>query len=235
MKQKICNFFENIVSKAVNKVLNEQNHNLANINENIKKIAYMQTAEYVLENMQTAFSLNSNLELYDYIINNIKIEGEIMEFGVYQGNSISYLANKFKNKTLYGFDSFEGLPEKWRNGFEKGTFNLEGNLPSVPSNVLLIKGWFNESLPVFLESNSILKVGLLHVDCDLYSSTKDVLQILDDKIFKGTIIIFDEYFNYVGWKNGEYRAFQEFVSERKLSYDYIAYNSNHEQVAIIIK
>jgi hypothetical protein len=235
MKQKIRNFLENIANKAVKKALNEKNVNLANINENTKKIAYMQTAEYVLANMQTAYSLNSNFELYDYILNNIKVDGEIMEFGVYQGSSIRYLADKLKKNTVYGFDSFEGLPEKWRTGFEKGAFNLNGNLPSVPSNVVLIKGWFNESLPVFLESNIILKVGLLHIDCDLYSSTKDILQILDNKIFKGTIIIFDEYFNYVGWQNGEFKAFQEFILERKLSYDYIAYNSNHEQVAIIIK
>lgn len=235
MKQKLRNFIENIATKAVNKALIDQNVNLANIDENAKRIAYMQTAEYVLAKMQTAFSLNSNFELYDYIVNNIKIDGEIMEFGVYEGRSISYLADKFNKNILYGFDSFEGLPEKWRKGFEKGAFNLNGNLPTVPSNVLLIKGWFNESLPDFLESNSIFKIGLLHIDCDLYSSTKDIFQILSDKIFKGTVIIFDEYFNYVGWQNGEYKAFQEFISQRKLSYDYIAYNSNHEQVAIIIK
>lgn len=235
MKQRFRNFFESIANKAVKKALNEQNANLLNINENTKKIAYMQTAQYVLTNMQKAFSLNSNFELYDYIIDNIKIEGEIMEFGVYQGGSINYFADKLKKNTLYGFDSFEGLPEKWRTGFEKGAFDLNGNLPSVAGNVVLIKGWFKESLPVFLESNNILKVGLLHVDCDLYSSTKEILQLLANKIFKGTVIIFDEYFNYVGWQNGEFKAFQEFISENKLSYDYIAYNSNHEQVAIIIK
>jgi hypothetical protein len=235
MKQRIRNFLENIVSKAIKKALIEQSANMANINENTKRIAHMQTAEYVLANMQSACSLNSNFELYDYIANNIKIDGEILEFGVYQGGSISYLSNKFKNNTLYGFDSFEGLPERWRIGFDKGAFNLNGQLPSVPNNVVLIKGWFDESLPIFLEQNCILKVGLLHVDCDLYSSTKDIFRMLEDKIFTGTVIIFDEYFNYDGWQNGEFKAFQEFISDKKFTYDYIAFNSNHEQVALIIK
>lgn len=235
MKQRLRNFFENIVSKAIKKALIEQSANMANINENTKRIAHMQTAEYVLANMQSACSLNSNFELYDYIANNIKIDGEILEFGVYQGCSISYLSNKFKNNTLYGFDSFEGLPERWRIGFDKGAFNLNGQLPSVPNNVVLIKGWFDESLPIFLEENCIMKVGLLHVDCDLYSSTKDIFKMLEDKISKGTVIIFDEYFNYDGWQNGEFKAFQEFISDKKFTYDYIAFNSNHEQVALIIK
>jgi hypothetical protein len=56
---------------------------MANINENIKKYSHANT-EYVLANMQSACSLNSNFELYDYIANNIKIDGEILNL-VFQG------------------------------------------------------------------------------------------------------------------------------------------------------
>ena len=61
---------------------------------------------------------------------------------------------KFTNNKVYGFDSFEGLPEKWRNGFEKGTFNRNGNLPKVNNNVELIKGWFDDTLPNFIKNQN---------------------------------------------------------------------------------
>lgn len=234
MKNKIIKIIENIVKNAVKSVYAEERIQLNNIDENKRKITYLQTAKYVLKNMNLAKSLNSNYELYDYLIDNFNITGEILEFGVFKGNSIKYIADKFNDKTVYGFDSFEGLPEKWREGFEVGAFDLGGNLPLVPSNVKLIKGWFNDSIPYFLENNSMTRIGLLHIDCDLYSSTKIIFSGLKDKIGKGTIIIFDEYFNYEGWKHGEFKAFQEFVDENKVSYCYLAYNSKHEQVAVII-
>lgn len=69
-----------------------------------------------------------------------------LEFGVFRGSTINNMSNYTKD-TVYGFDSFEGLPEFWREGFDAGAFNLEGQLPSVNSNVELIKGWFTETLP----------------------------------------------------------------------------------------
>jgi hypothetical protein len=43
------------------------------------------------------------------------------------------------------------LPEKWRDGFGKGSFSRNGNFPKVNSNVELIKGWFHETLPNFIK------------------------------------------------------------------------------------
>ena len=79
------------------------------------------------------------------------IDGSILEFGVYRGGTINLLADKFKNQTLYGFDSFEGLPEDWnmndhpeKGYIEKERFALD-SLPEVLNNVELIKGWFDKS------------------------------------------------------------------------------------------
>ena len=77
-------------------------------------------------------------------------------------------------------------------------------------------------------------VGLLHIDCDLYSSTNTVLTALADRIGVGCVIVFDEYFNYPGWESGEYRAFQEFIARTGLKYEYLVFNSRHEQVAVRI-
>ncbi len=81
-------------------------------------------------------------------------------------------------------------------------------------------GYFDAVLPAFL-SKTTGGVSLLHVDCDLYFSTQTVLAQLRDRIVSGTIIVFDEYLNYPQWRQHEFRAFQEFVAQRKLKYEYI--------------
>jgi hypothetical protein len=48
----------------------------------------------------------------------------------------------------------------------------------------------------------------------------------------GTVILFDEYFNYPNWERHEFKAFQEFVSERHVKYTYLAFA--RQQVAVRI-
>jgi hypothetical protein len=165
-----------------------------------------------------------------------------LEFGVSGGGSINYISSFTTNK-VYGFDSFEGLPEKWRDGFEKGAFNLNGDLPVVNTNVELIKGWFNETLEEFIKTKD-KKISFIHFDADLYSSTKYVLNILKNYIDTDCIIIFDELVNYDGFDGdtGELKAFYEFITENVVDYEWIGINGTptgmtgyfHENVALII-
>jgi hypothetical protein len=160
-------------------------------------------------------------------------EGLYCEFGVYKGETVNFIAARTPH-TIHGFDSFEGLPETWRTGFEEGTFVLS-NLPEVRPNVKLHKGWFDQSLPVWAKDHpGPLAFG--HMDADLYSSTKCVLDILGDRVGPGTVLQFDEYFNYPGWKEGEYKAFTEFVAARGVKFEYIGYaaGGNAQQVAVRI-
>lgn len=137
------------------------------------------------------------------------------------------------DKIIYGFDSFEGLPEDWLYYSPKGDFNLNGNAPPVRENVRLVKGWFNETLPEFIKTHPE-PCAFIHVDCDLYSSTKTVFDNLKNQIISGTVIAFDEYFNYPSWQEGEYKAFMEFVAENNLEFEYIA-RTDWAQVAVKIK
>ena len=89
-----------------------------------------------------------------------------LEFGVASGKTINYIS-QFTDRTVYGFDSFKGLPEKWRDGYDKGAFSRDGTLPTIRANVELIKGWFSNTLPAFMAHNK--KVSFLHLDADLYS------------------------------------------------------------------
>ena len=165
-----------------------------------------------------------------------------LEFGVASGNTINYIS-KFTRDTVYGFDSFEGLPEKWRDGFDKGAFGRSGNLPPVNKNVKLIKGWFSDTLIPFIKTHN-KKVTFIHLDADLYSSTKYILDVLKNYIDDGCIIVFDELVNYPGFDGdtGELKAFYEFITENKVNYSWIGMNGvpvgmsgyYHENVALII-
>jgi predicted O-methyltransferase YrrM len=96
--------------------------------------------------------------------------------------------------------------------------------------VILHKGWFSDTLPLFLDEYSE-SVRFLHVDCDLYSSTRTIFSALADRLVPGTVIVFDEFFNYPGWQECEYKAFMEFVSTGR-RFEYLAYNCRSEQVAV---
>jgi len=74
----------------------------------------------------------------------------------------------------------------------------------------------------------------VHVDSDLYSSAVTVLEGLASRVVAGTIILFDEYINYPGWEQDEFRAFQEFVARHGVAYEYIGFASSHHSVAVKI-
>jgi hypothetical protein len=171
------------------------------------RIAAEESAAFLISSAPMATAHKNKFELLDRSLAEVKIPGLYCEFGVFEGVTINHIARR-SGATVYGFDSFEGLPEDWRAGFETSTFKVS-RLPKVASNVTLCKGWFNESLPGFLKSHPE-QIAFLHIDCDLYSSTKTIFELLALRIRPGTVIQFDEFFNYPGWVGGEHRAFTEF-------------------------
>jgi hypothetical protein len=190
-----------------------------------------------------------NINIYPlcYVFEHIKLQHKEntlwLEFGVEEGNTINYIS-KFTNDKVYGFDSFEGLPEKWRDGFDKGAFNMNGRLPDVNSNVELVKGYFNETLMNFIQTHN-KKISFIHMDADLYSSTKYVLNTLKDYIDTDCIIVFDELVNYPGFDGdtGELKAFYEFITENNVEYEWIGMNGtpygmhayDNQNIALIIR
>ncbi len=191
------------------------------------------TSKHLMKCMEGAQSCSSRYEVIDWALRTIPNQGLICEFGVFEGESINYIAKKLPNRTIFGFDSFEGLPEDWRTNFEHGAFSTGGRLPQVQQNVTLLKGWFDATLPGFAAEHSG-PIAFLHIDCDLYSSTKCILQHLGSRLVPGSIIVFDEFFNYPGWEEHEFKAFSEFAAARSMNHKYLAYNSQHEQVALCV-
>ncbi len=143
----------------------------------------------------------------------------VLEFGVMSGRTLSVLANLNSPNNVYGFDSFEGLPEQWIKNpnevYDAGSFAVP--LMALPDNAKLVKGWYCDTVPEWSKEHTDLSIKLLHIDCDLYSSTKDVLYGLNDKIVSNTIIVFDEMYNwnnpseYPTWAEHEFKALKEWM------------------------
>ena len=197
--------------------------NLAfDIEINLRMRALDSTCEYIENNMVDVVLFNDAYDALDYSLEQITFKGLICEFGVWKGDSINYIAKK-KEQKVHAFDSFEGLPETWLSTHKKGHFALN-KTPIFEKNVEVHKGWFNETLPEFVKDYDE-NISLLHVDCDLYSLTKTIFKWLDKQIVEGTVILFDEYFNYPFWEHHEYKAFQEFVKKNNIRYEYLCYSS----------
>jgi hypothetical protein len=195
--------------------------------------ALNRTVEYIEREMPNALGFENQREVIEYSLRETKVDGHYLEFGVFTGGTIRFMAKRVGSRVIHGFDSFEGLPESW-HGFSLGqaAFGLKGKLPKVPANVHLHRGWFDQSLPPWLAENPG-PVAFIHVDCDLYSSTKTIFELLGDRMVPGTIILFDEYFNYPNWEQHEFKALQEFVKARDITYSYLAFA--RQQVAIRIE
>lgn len=157
--------------------------------------------------------------------------GLALEFGVSTGTTLNVIARSRGQRKVFGFDSFEDLPESVRWGFDVGEFT-GADIPVVPG-ATIIKGWFQDVLPGFLEKNSG-KLSVAHIDSDLYSSAIYVLQQLRPRMVKGTVIVFDEYYNFPGWRQHEYRAWQEFVDDSGVGFEYLAATADDEQVSVRI-
>ncbi|QDO96355.1 class I SAM-dependent methyltransferase [Ferrovibrio terrae] len=198
----------------------------------MQKLALAETVKYIKDNMSDALGCYTAKGVLDVALKKAARNGHYLEFGVFRGGTIRYIAKHQPQDGVNGFDSFEGLPESW-SGYtmDKGTFNLDGRLPKVPANVRLHPGWFDKSLPAWLDRNEG-PVSFVHVDCDLYSSTKTIFDLLRSRLQAGSVIVFDEYFGYPNWQKHEFRAFQEFVTAHDVTYSYLAYS--RIQVAVQI-
>ncbi len=203
---------------------------------NLIDVAFFEAAKasaaFWREHMITAKACSSREELLAHALSLAHGPGLFLEFGVATGETIAQIAGYRREVQVFGFDSFEGLPETWRTGFPKGAFSHP--VPEVPDNVHLIKGWFADTLPRFAAEHNE-PVAFLHLDCDLYSSTKCVFDCLESRIGPGCVIVFDEYFNYPGWEQHEHRAFSELVEQRRLGFRYDAFVPDHQQACVVIE
>lgn len=144
----------------------------------------------------------------------LKPQGHATEFGVYKGRTLRIIA---QHMPTTGFDTFTGLPENWRPGFNKGHFACTP--PNIPNTQLII-GPFTDTLPNWTPPQPI---GLTHIDCDLYTSTKTILKHIWPHLHPNAYIIFDEYHGYPDADQHEARAWHEHQTQHHPTYQVIGH------------
>ncbi len=174
-------------------------------------------AKSIVDNFLTDSHIAESSDRQKFFFNAFKIlsfngiDGDYFEFGSRGGRSLGlayHEAKKFKSKThFYAFDSFEGLPEStsekdyhpvWVKGTQKSsieTFHQHCRKRKIPAErYTAVKGFYNESL-VGGEADALpSNIAFVYIDCDMYSSTMDVLKFLEPRLKNGMIIAFDDYF-----------------------------------------
>ena len=219
------------------------------IKENIKRVLplnnnwiryfyYPRFREWVKTHEKEGRIFENRYEMYDYI-NREKFGTEAidyLEFGVYEGASIRYWLqlNKNKDSRFWGFDTFSGLPEAWKEGDEiarpGGTFDVSGRIPVIEDGrVKFVQGLFQDTLVNFLASFQSGKNLVIHNDSDLYSSSLYLLTKCNELIKPGTVVIFDELSS---WMN-EFRALEDFTQAYGRSYSILCRTKEFTEVALI--
>jgi hypothetical protein len=187
----------------------------------MKRLALQESVQYAQKHMRTAVGMESSREVLETALRQVSVPGHYLEFGVYKGGTIGFIAKQVGPlQQVHGFDSFRGLQDAWSG--DRFAFDAHGRLPKVPGNVVLHPGFFADTLPGWLEQHGG-PAAFIHIDSDLYESARCVFELLQDRIVPGTVIVFDEYFNYPNWQAHEFRAFQELVGRCAVQYEYLGY------------
>jgi hypothetical protein len=175
-------------------------------------------------------------------VNRLGVPGDILEFGVFAGASLALLAlSQHRHphglpRRVVGFDSFNGLPATrdphpvWRAGAfgvnEWWHPTLPIGAPAAPDAVhglfracalpepTVVDGAFADTVPRVVPRD-VMAAAVVHLDCDLYESTRDALAGVADVLQDGTMLLFDDWFLYHGNPDrGEARALREFLAAR---------------------
>ena len=184
-------------------------------------------------------------------------KGDYYEFGIFKGYAFWYAQKVAKNYNLnhmkfFGFDSFKELPEIEKKDITKEEVFYQGQYSCSKEKVInnlnskkvdwnktfLVEGFFNKSLN---EENkkkyNLDKIAIALIDCDLYSSTVEVMNYIQNMIINNTILIFDDWNCFDKDNNrGQRRAFREFLENNKQfsAQEFISYGG-YGQAFIISK
>lgn len=156
-----------------------------------------------------------------------------LEFGVYRGDSMrSWLGGiSHPDSRFVGFDTFTGLPERWRPTEPAGHFNANGAIPDIQDPRCKFEvGLFQDTLPVFVARTDLSGRVVVNLDADMYTSTLFVLATLARFLKSGDLIFFDEF----SCPLDEFRAFEEFVRSFRVRYEVIGAVYGYTRVCIKI-
>lgn len=187
----------------------------------------------------------SGIDNKKFIVENNKdfLKGKsLLEFGVYVGNSLSTFSQFYDEfeleKIFFGFDSFKGLPKEtldnnnphyWTEGLFSGEVTADHIRNTLPF-VNIKEGWFEDTLnDETLAEVKNHQVGLYHIDCDIYTSTIQVLEwvVKNDLLIDGALIVYDDWGGHYDKGVGEYycgegKAHREICEKYNLNFEFVS-------------
>lgn len=168
------------------------------------------------------------------------IDGDYVEFGCCGGMTFAmayHEAQRHKHPAkFWAFDSFQGLPApkesqdahpQWvENAMATSLEQFHQLCASrdIPRDAYaVVPGFYDQSLPALGDTQQPTNIALAYIDCDLYSSTKDVLQFLLPRLKHGMILAFDDYFCWSASQiSGERLAFLDLLADHP-DWDFLPY------------
>ena len=186
-------------------------------------------------------ALYRQIKILEIIKKTKKIRGDIIEFGIWNGNNLFFIKKvidyyKLKKKVI-GYDNFSGFPNPAKLKKSK-----KGKYIGKPELIKKIIKFFNikniniindDIMNLEKHSKQFKKISFIYIDCNVYEPVIKILETFDNKILKGGIIAFDEAQN--SQNKDENRAMTEFLCHRKKKYKLIKLKKNYQPDAILIK
>ena len=191
---------------------------------------------------------------------------DIYEFGVWGGNSMKLIADLYEKnncviRKMFGFDSFQGLPEEkndlhapWQTGAFNATklFKTKGTSETIKKvyeiigsrdfNVVLIPGFWDKMLcDDLVEKHDMKSAGLINIDCDLYTSAYFALDFMfrNKLATKGTSIRYDDWggtlLTSMEYQSGESRAHREIQEKYNVEFSLVSKIGTPPNVCVIFK
>jgi O-methyltransferase len=174
--------------------------------------------------------------LYEHVVTQEALESmpiRYLEFGVYRGESLFWWLKRVANpqSRFVGFDTFTGLPERWRATEPAGWFDAKGKIPDTKDPRCSFEvGLFQDTLSRFVICNDLSQRLVINLDADMFTSTLFVLTTLGRYLKSGDILFFDEF----SCPLDEFRAFEEFVRSFRVKYEVLGAVNGYTRVGIKI-
>ena len=143
-------------------------------------------------------------------LNYDQISGDYYEFGCFTGSSLNHAIrthlkfskkknkNNFMSRSFFGLDSFEGFPEEVHSEYISNNFKSDyekvKKLEVKYNCCKIIKGYFSDSLKK-IENTENDNIAFAFIDCDIYHSSKDVVNFLENRLSNGAFLMIDDYYN----------------------------------------
>jgi O-methyltransferase len=171
---------------------------------------------------------------YELVQQSNKIEGDVLEIGVWRGGTAGLLTTLAPKKTVFLADTFRGVVKSsdWEH-YEDGA-HADASEEAVAtfldrglgvSNFKILKGVFPEDTGHLIRDR---KFAYVHIDVDVYVSAKDAFSFAWDRMVSGGICVFDDY-GFITACSGVHK----FVNEIKHDIDKIfVHNSNGHGIVI---